>query len=109
MTPESPGKRDDKPVGDLVNEFAGLVVGYVKQETFDPVKALGRYLGYGVVGSLLLSIGGILLSLTTVRLLQAETGASLTGSLTWVPYVGGMLVAGAGAALAVTRITKVRR
>jgi hypothetical protein len=109
VTPESPSKRDDKPVGDLVNEFAGLVVGYVKQETLDPIRALGRYLGYGVAGSLLLSVGGILLSLTTIRLLQAETSASLTGSLSWVPYVGGMLVAAAAAALAVSRITKVRR
>jgi hypothetical protein len=109
VTAPSPGRGDDKPVGDLVNEFAGLVVGYVKQETFNPIKALGRYLGYGVVGSILVSIGGIMLALTTVRLLQAETGASLTGSLTWVPYIGGIVVAGGGAALAVSRITKVRR
>jgi hypothetical protein len=109
VTAESPGKPANKPVGDLVNEFAGLVVGYVKQETIDPIRALGRYLGYGIAGSILLSIGGIMLSLTTVRLIQAETGVHLTGSLTWVPYVGGILVAGTGAVLLATRITKVRR
>lgn len=99
-----PRRGEEKPVGTLVNELAGLVIAYFKQETVVPIKALGRYLLYGLVGAVLVSIGAGLLSLTTVRLLQAETGASLTGSFTWVPYVGGILVAVAGAALAASRI-----
>jgi hypothetical protein len=99
-----PRKGEEKPVGTLVNELAGLIIAYFKQETVVPIKALGRYILYGLVGAVLVSIGTGLLSLTVVRLLQAETGASLTGSLTWVPYVGGILVALAGATLAASRI-----
>jgi hypothetical protein len=99
-----PGKGEEKPVGTLVSELAGLVIAYFKQETVIPIKALGRYILYGIIGAVLISIGAGLLSLTVVRLLQAETGASLTGSLTWVPYVGGILVGLAGAALAANRI-----
>ncbi len=104
MTAPQPKKGQEKPVGTLVNELAGLVIAYFKQETVVPIKALGRYILYGLAGSVLISIGGGLLSLTVVRLLQAETGASLTGSLTWVAYVGGIVVALGGAALAASRI-----
>jgi hypothetical protein len=97
-------KGEEKPVGTLVNELAGLVIAYFKQETVVPIRALGRYILYGLVGAVLISVGGGLLTLTVVRLLQAETGASLTGSFTWVAYVGGLIVALGGAALAASRI-----
>ena len=54
-------------------------------------------MAFGVVGALLLGIGGGLLALAAVRAVQAETGQHLHGSLTWVPYFGGILVAGVGA------------
>ena len=104
MTAPQPKKGEEKPVGTLVNELAGLDIAYFKQETVVPIRALGRYILYGLVGAVLISIGGGLLALTVVRLLQAETGASLTGSLTWVPYVGGIVVGLGIAALAASRI-----
>jgi hypothetical protein len=95
-----------KSIGTLVNELAGLIITYVKQETVVPIKSLGRFVAFGIAGALLLAIGGGLLTLAAVRAVQSETGHHLRGNLTWVPYVGGFLLAGIGAGWAVTRIGK---
>ena len=79
-----------------LNEFVSLVIAYAKQETVVPIKQLGRYVLFGIVGALLLGIGGGLLALAAIRAVQAETGAHLRGSFTWVPYFGGVVVAGRG-------------
>jgi len=89
-----------------VDEFVSLVVAYAKQETVDPIKLLGRYVALGVAGALLLAFGGAVLSLVAIRAAQAETGQHLTGNLTWVPYFGGVVVAGLGVGLAVARISR---
>lgn len=96
----------NKSMGTLVNELAGLVIAYVKQETVDPIKSLGRFVAFGVAGAILLALGGGLLTLAAIRAVQAETGHHLTGNLTWVPYAGGGLLAGVGAVWAAVRITK---
>ena len=96
----------DKSTQTLVNELAGMVIAYVKQETVDPLKALGRFVAFGVIGSILIAAGGATLTLAAVRAAQAETGQHLTGSLTWVPYVAGILVAAIGAGVAASRIGK---
>jgi hypothetical protein len=97
-------KEDDKGLGTHINELLGLVIAYAKQETVLPLKNLGRYVGFGLAGSILLAAGGAFLTLTAVRLVQSETGPHLHGNLTWVPYLGGILVAAVGAAWAATRI-----
>lgn len=102
--PAGGGKADDKGIGTHVNELLGLIIAYAKQETVEPVKQLGRFVLWGVAGALLIAAGGALAALAVLRLVQFETAPHLQGSLTWVPYVGGMLVAGVGAALAVSRI-----
>jgi hypothetical protein len=95
-----------KSVGTLINELAGLVIAYVKQQTLEPLKSIGRYVAFGVAGAVLIAAGGVLLILTVIRLVQTEAGVHLHGNLTWVPYVAGILVAGAGAGLAAARIAK---
>jgi hypothetical protein len=82
-----------------------LTVDYLKQETIEPLRGLGRFLYMGIAGSFFLA-GGILLILVGVlRLLQTETGTALTGDWSWVPYavviVLGVMVIG----VAVWRIT----
>lgn len=71
-----------------------LVVDYVKQETLTPLKGLGRYLVFGIAGSILLCGGLVLLLIALLRALQEETGGFFGGSLTWAPYliVGGAAV-----------------
>jgi hypothetical protein len=69
-------------------ELWELVVAYLKQETIEPIKDLGRYIAWGVAGSVIMGIGLPLLVLGVLRVLQSETGEHFTGNLTWVPYAG---------------------
>lgn len=96
-------RRDDKAKKDKslpgeAQELFQLVVGYAKQETLDPVKNLGRFIGYGMAGALLGSLGAVLLLLGALRLLQTETGDTFDGNWTFVPYVVVLVVSGAIAA-----------
>jgi lysylphosphatidylglycerol synthetase-like protein (DUF2156 family) len=78
-----------------------LVVAYVKQETLEPIKGVGRYVAFGLAGSLVLATGLVLLFLGALRLLQDETGTTFTGNLSWLPYLITLLACGlvAGAAM----------
>jgi hypothetical protein len=97
---------DAKPIGEVVSELVDLTKAYAKQETVDPLKGLGRYLAYGLAGSLLLAIGVILLALAGLRVLQTETGTTFTGNWSWVPYIIVLVFALATIGLAITRINK---
>jgi membrane protein implicated in regulation of membrane protease activity len=63
-----------------------MIVAYVKQETLVPLRQLGRYVGFGIVGSLLLGLGVVLLGVGGLRALQTETGTTFTGDWSWAPY-----------------------
>ena len=63
-----------------------LTVDYLKQEAVDPLKGLGRFLLWGLTGSLAIAVGILLVLLGILRLLQTETGTALTGDWSWVPY-----------------------
>jgi hypothetical protein len=93
-----------KPIGEVVNELWELTKGYAKQETVEPLKGVGRYLGYGVAGSLLLGIGVILLMLAGLRALQTETGTTFQGNLSWVPYLIVLIGSAVLIGLAISRI-----
>jgi hypothetical protein len=98
-------RRDDRK-GSLpsdLQELWSMVVAYAKQETIDPIKGLGRYVVWGLLGALALSLGLVLLMLGGLRLLQTETGSAFDGRLTWVPYVLVVVASGAAAALAISR------
>ena len=87
----APGRKDgSRGISGLrkeSQEVVKLVVDYIKQETIDPVKGLGRYVLFGVVGSVALSIGLAIVAVGVLRLLQTETGTTFTGNLSWIPYV----------------------
>lgn len=85
-SPSDPRKDDDGLPGKATDLWR-LVVAYVKQETLDPIKGLGRYVAFGLAGSLVLATGLVLLFLGALRLLQDETGTAMTGNLSWVPYL----------------------
>jgi len=103
MTPRSEnGSHGLRNAGD---DAFQLTVDYLKQETIEPLRGLGRFLYMGIAGSFF-AAGGILLVLIGIlRLLQTETGTALTGDLSWVPYavviILGLVVIG----VAVWRIT----
>lgn len=73
-----------------------LVIDYVKQETLTPFKGLGRYLLFGILGSVMLCVGFVLLLLAFLRALQETTGGFFGGTTSWAPYV---IVAGAAVIL----------
>lgn len=92
----SPGPRnsDTGGTGAQIAELKDLVVGYAKQETVDPLKTLGRYLGFGFAGSLLIGSGLCLLLLALLRGLQEITFFNdhaidkvAGGTFSWVPYM----------------------
>jgi hypothetical protein len=87
-------------------DFFHLVLDYAKQETLGPLKSLGRFLVFGLAGSVALTAGAVLLLLAGLRALQSETGSSFTGHLSWLPYLITAVVAVAVMGLAAWRITK---
>jgi hypothetical protein len=97
---------ESKSMPEVVAELWELTKDYARQETVDPLKGVGRYLGYGAAGALLLALGVILLMLAGLRALQTETGDALDGSLSWLPYLIVLVVASGLVAWAVTRISK---
>jgi hypothetical protein len=70
-----------------VSELRDLVVTYVKEQTLVPLQQLGRYIGFGLLGSVMLGFGVLFLAMSGLRALQTETGDTFTGDWSWVPYV----------------------
>jgi hypothetical protein len=85
--PASPTSKRPPPLPQLVTELRDLVVTYFKQQTLVPLQRLGRYIGFGILGSLLLGFGVVFLALSGLRALQTETGDTFTGDWSWVPYL----------------------
>jgi uncharacterized membrane protein YidH (DUF202 family) len=73
-------------VPEVAKELWELVVTYAKQETVDPLKRLGKFIGFGMPAMLLIGFGILLALIGLLRALQTETHSHFTGNLTWVPY-----------------------
>lgn len=74
-----------------IRELKDLVVAYAKQETVDELRGMGRYVGFGLAGAVLLGTGIAMLALGGLRALQTETGDTFNGDWSWAPY--GIVVA----------------
>jgi len=98
-----PGDKDDR---NPVSEVVDLVKGYAKQETIEPIKGAGRWLAMGVGGAVCIGIGGVLLVLALLRVLQEETNDLFAGNWSWVPYVITLVVMAILVVIAVSRINK---
>ncbi len=100
-----PGERTSR-LGLVGGDTVDLVVAYVKQETLEPLRGLGRFVVFGAVGSVALATGFVLGEIGLLRVLQGETGGTFSGNLSWLPYVltalVGIGVAG-GSAVAIGR------
>lgn len=97
---------DAKSIPQVATELWELATSYAKQETIDPLKGLGRFLGYGVGGAIALGVGTVLLLLAGLRALQTETSTTFTGNLSWGPYLIAVAVGLACIAVALRRVTK---
>ena len=98
-----------KSPSELIQELRNLVVDYAKQETVDPLKALGRYLAWGIAGSILLGVGGLFLSVGLLRLIQTQTGGWFDGGWSFVPYVIVLLFAAVAIGLLVSAVLRTKK
>jgi hypothetical protein len=76
-------RQDDLSISGVVD----LVKTYAKQETVDPLKNAGRFLGFGAIGAVLLGIGLCLIALGLLRLVQTEFDNLARGGWSWLPYL----------------------
>ena len=103
------GSGKGKGLGGLrstAGETLQLVIDYVKQETLDPLKGLGRFMAFGVAGSVALAVGLVILAVAFLRLLQGETGSTFRGNWSWAPYLICTVGVLAVAALAIRAVTR---
>lgn len=70
-----------------VGEVVEYVKTYAKQETIDPLKGAGRWIGMGLAGAAALGVGLSLMALGLLRLVQHEWDRAARGSLSWLAYV----------------------
>ncbi len=100
---------EQKSIPEVLVELKDLSIAYAKQETVDPLKALGRFVVFGAAGCFLLGIGVVLLTLSGLRAMQTETGTRFTGNWSWVPYTVAVVVLAILIALSVFAITRKRK
>lgn len=77
----------ERGIGGAGGELVELVVDYAKQETLGPLRGLGRFVLFGVVGSVFVAVGVGVLLLAGLRALQGQTGTTFAGNLSWLPYL----------------------
>ena len=82
-----------------------MVRDYVKQETLDPLRGVGRWLAWGIVGAVALLFGAVTGLIGLLRLLQAEVFYQPNG-FTWAPYMIVVVVAVVMVWLSLTRIAR---
>ncbi len=75
------------PIPQAVAELWELVVAYFKQETTEPLKNLGRVVGFGLAGSLLLGIGVMFVAIGALRFLQHDLADTFDGNWSFAPYL----------------------
>lgn len=101
-----PSRQDTPSLGEVID----TVKTYAKQETVDPLKRAGKYVGFGAAGGLLTGIGVSLLLLGLLRFLQSEWDWSASGRWSWMAYlvtlVGVAVVGGASMWFASRQIKK---
>ncbi|NQV96428.1 MAG: hypothetical protein HQ486_01400 [Acidimicrobiaceae bacterium] len=94
----------DKPKVKLA-ELYDLVVNYAKQQTIDPIRGVGRWLLFGLIAAVLMSIGLVLGALGVLRLIQT-TAIGVSNSWSWTGYLITIVVCIAVGWLAVSRIRR---
>ena len=108
MAPNGAKNQEQGPA-EIVGDLWQLIRDYAKQETVDPLKAIGNFLKLGLPGAVLLTLGLLFGSLAILRGLQGETGDHLNGNWNFVPYLATFVFAVLSVGLAVVAIKKPAR
>jgi hypothetical protein len=96
----------EKSLPALAAELWDLVRAYAKQETVEPLKGLGRFIAFGLAGSVVIGVGLVLLALGALRALQTETGSTFHGNWSWAPYLIVLVGCASVAGIAISRTGK---
>jgi hypothetical protein len=86
-----------------LDEIKSLALRYIKEETIQPVKDMGRFVAWGALGSLLVGFGYFFLLIGALRFLQHQFPV-LDGTLSWIPYLVVVALAAIIIALTMWRI-----
>lgn len=86
-------------------ELYKMIRDYIKQETLDPLRGVGRWLAWGIVGAIALLFGAVVGLIGLLRLLQTEVFNQPNG-FTWVPY---MIVVGVALIMVWLSLTRIAR
>lgn len=105
--PKIRGREDDSgSTKAAAADVVQLIIDYAKQETLGPLKGLGRFVAFGLIGAFAISTGTMLLLLALLRALQTETGSTFRGNWSWAPYLLTSVVAIVVLALAAVSIKR---
>lgn len=99
-------QKSNKSMAETAQELWELVKSYARQETIDPLKGVARYVAFGTIGSIVLGLGLVLLTLAGLRALQTETGTTFTGNWSWAPYLIVLVVVAVLIGLTVSQINR---
>ncbi|MDA2968289.1 MAG: hypothetical protein O3A62_01370 [Actinomycetota bacterium] len=95
----------DKSEPKSASEVLEMLFAYIKRETLKPIRGAGRWIGFGLVAALSLSIGIVLGALGVLRLVQSTMfGDSQTWS--WVNYIVALGVCSVVLVFTISRIRK---
>jgi hypothetical protein len=86
-------------------ESVEMLFGYVRQELVDPLRNAVRWVGFGLLGGVLMLIGLVFVAVGSLRLLQSSL-LPFDGAWSWVPYLAVSLVGVVGVALTFSRISR---
>jgi flagellar biosynthesis protein FliQ len=86
-----------------LEEVRDLFIRYFKEQTVQPLKDLGRFVMFGVLGSILVAFGVVIGLLGLLRMFQ-DLFPVLDGSLSFIPYLIVVVLALLIGALVVQRI-----
>lgn len=75
-----------KTIKENLRDLWELLLSYARQEIRDPLRGLGRYIGWGLLGSMTVSLGIVLIGLAGLRLMQEEADTVFDGNWSFVPY-----------------------
>ena len=93
--------------GEQLSEAVQMVKDYARQETIDPLKTAGRWIGLGLAGAVLIGTATFFLALGLLRMVQTEWPGTFHGRwMSLMPYAFALLLCVVIAVLAMLRINK---
>jgi hypothetical protein len=104
----APVRGKEQGFGDLVGQVWELSLTYAKEQTLEPIKALGRFVAWGLAGAVFIATGVSLLALAVLRALEVElaTSGHLSVERSLIAYGGTLVFCLLVALLAVFRLLK---